>query len=170
MRLAPGIPACAHAARELAASTGTLVSAATGRRLTEAAGAADVAVQTAEAERRTRTAPAPPPGPPGPQLSGDGARGPLVGGEGAAVTTRVLGTRTGQASAAAVRATARSSCSRLADAATFTAAARVETHRRGTLPAGRVVAPQDGAVGQPGVLDVQRVDAVRILDVPHAGA
>lgn len=168
VRLATWIPSFAHAARELAALTGSHLSEATVRRLTEAAGAAYVALQTAEGERLADAAPPPPAGPSVQQLSVDGALVPLVGGEWAAVTTLVVGTLTGQASAEAVRATDLSYFSRLADAEAFTATALVETHRRGTLTAGLVTALLDGAVWQQGFMDVHRVDAVRILDFPHA--
>src|SRR5919202_5505600 len=51
----------------------TTISEPTLRRQTEQAGAAYVAVQTAEVARLERDAPAPPPGPPLPQVSVDGA-------------------------------------------------------------------------------------------------
>src|SRR5687767_7603307 len=50
----------------------------TARRLTEAAGAAQVALETAEADRLARELPLPPPGPAVQQLSLDGAMVPLV--------------------------------------------------------------------------------------------
>jgi hypothetical protein len=96
---------------------------------------------------------------------------PLRGGQWAEVKTLVVGrveqvpTATGSARP---RAVALSYFSRKADAETFTRAATSETHRRGTETAQRVCAPADGAVWVQHFLDVQRPDAVRILDFPHA--
>jgi hypothetical protein len=61
-----------------------------------------------------------------------------------------------------------SSFARLADAATFGRLALVETHRRGTETAKTVGAVRDGAEWIPGFVDLQRPDAVRILDFSHA--
>jgi hypothetical protein len=58
--------------------------------------------------------------------------------------------------------------SRLAEAATFTRLATVETHRRGTERAETVGAVNDGAERIRGIIDVQRHDAARILDFSHA--
>ena len=58
--------------------------------------------------------------------------------------------------------------SRLAEADTFTHLATVETHRRGTEHAEIVCAINDGAEWIQGFIDVQRHDAVRILDFSHA--
>lgn len=59
--------------------------------------------------------------------------------------------------------------SRRTDAETFTREALGELHRRGTCAAGTVVAPVDGSAWCQGFYDMQRPDAVRILDFPHAG-
>jgi hypothetical protein len=58
--------------------------------------------------------------------------------------------------------------SRLTDAESFTRLATVETHRREVERAGCVCGVMDGAVWEQGSLDVQRKDAIRILDFPHA--
>src|SRR6266478_5966955 len=58
--------------------------------------------------------------------------------------------------------------SHLANADSFTHQAYVETLRRGTETSKVVCAVQDGAEWLPGLLDVLRPDAVRILDFPHA--
>lgn len=67
------------------------VSAETLRRLTEAAGAAPVAIDAAEVERLERDNPRSPPGPALLPVSVDGAMVPLVGGEWAEVRTVALG-------------------------------------------------------------------------------
>ena len=162
----------AAAATELAAGHQVRVSEATARRATERAGAAYVAVQTAQTEAIERDAPAPPAGPARQVLSVDGAMVPLVGGQWAEVKTLALGeigapvweARTGEW---ASPTTALSYFSRLADADTFTRLALVETHRRGTATAGTVVAVADGAEWAQGFIDYHRPDAVRILDFPH---
>ncbi len=140
------------------------------RRLTEGAGAALVASETAEAARLVREWPEPPPGPLVQQLSVDGAMVPLVGGDWAEVKTLALGTveaRVGpdgpEAHAVGLRYFAR-----LAEAEPFGRLATVATHAAGTARAGRVCAVTDGAAWIPGFVDLQRPDAVRILDFPHA--
>lgn len=151
--------------------TGVTVSAETVRRVTEAAGAAQVACEERELAQITRELPEPPAGPPVQQLSLDGAMVPLVGGVWAEVKTLAIGTvepgradgerRQGQT-------TVLSYCARLSDAVSFGQLATLETHRRGTLSAGTVVAVNDGAVWIQEVLDLQCPRAVRILDFPHA--
>ena len=71
----------AQAAAGLAWFTGAPVGRETARRLTEAAGAALVALEDAEAERLATERPPPPEGPRVVQLSLDGAMVPLVGGD-----------------------------------------------------------------------------------------
>lgn len=146
---------------------GTLLSEATIRRLTEGAGAAYVAVQTAEVERLEQTGEAPLAGPAVLQVSVDGAMVPLQGtGEWAEVKTlaagRVDATPTGPT------AVDLSYFSRRADHTTFTRLATVETHRRGMETAGTVCGVVDGADWCQQFFDVQRPDAVRILDFSHA--
>jgi hypothetical protein len=160
------------AARMLAHFTGVGVGATTARRLTEHAGAAYEAVQTAQVEELERTLPAPPQGPAVQLLSVDGAMVPLVQGEWAEVKTLALGhvqepvvnTRGEQE----VHTTALSYFSRLADHETFGRLATVETHRRGTETAGLVCAVVDGAVWEQEFIALHRPDAVRILDWGHA--
>jgi hypothetical protein len=161
------------AAAELAWFSGVAVSEATACRLTEAAGAADVAIQTAEVERLERELPDPPGGPAVQQLSADGAMVPLVGGVWAEVKTVAIGTVVAEPGAdpagpPRVHTEALSYCSRLTDSETFARLATAELHRRGTATAGVVVGVQDGAAWLQGFLDYHRPDAVRILDFPHA--
>ena len=150
----------------LAFFTGVTVGEETARRVTEAAGAAQVALETAEADRLARELPPPPAGPAVQQLSLDGAMVPLVGGAWGEVKTLALGTVA--ATPDGPRATELSYFSRLAEAEAFRHLARVELHRRGTARAGRVCAVQDAAEWQRRFVDRHRPDAVRILDFPHA--
>ena len=156
----------------LAHFTHTAVSEPTVRRQTEQAGAACVAVQTAEVARLEREAPAPPLGPPLQQVSVDGAMVPLVGqGAWAEVKTLAIGTiqpPVREDGKLVVHTTDLSYCSRLADHETFTRLALAETHRRGVTSAGRVAGVVDGAVWEQAFLDDHRPDAVRILDWCHA--
>lgn len=151
----------------LAFFTGVTVSVETVRRLTEQAGAAQVAVESARVAALEATFPAAVIGPAIQHLSVDGAMVPLIGGEWAEVKTLVIGavTRTPSGS---VQTTALSYFSRLSDAQAFTRAARVETERRGTETAGIVCAVMDGAEWLQPFVDHHRPDAVRILDFPHA--
>jgi hypothetical protein len=154
----------------LAHFTRVTVSRETARRLTEGAGAALVAWETAEVERLERDGPPGPAGPPVQQLSVDGAMVPLVHGEWAEVKTLVLGTvepRPGEAGPEP-HATALSYFSRLTDAATFRRLMRLECHRRGTATAGTVCGIVDGAEWCQHCLDWHCPQAVRILDFGHA--
>lgn len=159
-----------QAARCLRFFWGVEVSEATVRRRTEAAGAAYVAVQEAEQARLERESPPPPPGPAVQQVSVDGAMVPLVGGEWAEVKTLAIGAVTARhgEDGPEARAEELSYFSRLADAATFTRAARIEFHARGTAAARTVVAVADGSEWIGGVLDTRCPQAVRVLDFPHA--
>jgi hypothetical protein len=161
-----------RAAQELAHFRHTVVSRPTAERLAEAAGAAYVALQTAEVVRLEREAPVAPEGPAQLFLSVDGAMVPVVGGEWAEVKTLVIGevqppvvedgewvVHTGQ----------HSYFSRLAEAATFQRLALVETHRRGVERAGAVGAVTDGSEWIQKFLDYHCHHALRILDFPHAG-
>jgi hypothetical protein len=146
---------------------GVTVSAETVRRLTEAAGAALVAAETAQVEQLERTWPRPPVVPPTlQQVSVDGALVPLVGGEWAEVKTLAIGAV--EPRRGAPHTTALSYFSRLAEADTFRRLAWVETHRRGLTLAPRVCAVVDGAEWCQKFLDWHCPDAVRILDFPHA--
>jgi hypothetical protein len=147
------------------------VTEPTVRRTTEGAGAAYVAVQTAEVEQLERTLPPAPKGPAVQLMSVDGAYVPLVHKEWAEVKTLVLGTvgepvlENGEM---VVHTTELSYFSRLAEAEEFTRLALVETHRRGTETAQCVCAVTDGAEWEQGFIDWHREDAVRILDFGHA--
>jgi hypothetical protein len=159
-------------ARMLAHFTRVRVGATTARRVTEQAGSAYEAVQSAAVAQLERELPAAPPGPAVQLLSVDGAMVPLVQGEWAAVKTLALGvvqepvvTRRG---AQEVHTTDLSYFSRLTDHETFGRLATVETHRRGTETAGVVCAVVDGAEWEQGFIALHRPDAVRILDWGHA--
>jgi hypothetical protein len=161
----------AHAARELGwlsrAPGGALVSESVAARLTEAAGAASVAEQTAASEELERRPTPEPAGPATLQVSADGAMISLVGKQWTEVKTVAIGTVVRE-SDGEVRAREPSYFSRRADHATFRRLALVETHRRGVGTAGVVVAVQDGADWLQGFVDFHRHDAVRVLDFPHA--
>jgi hypothetical protein len=87
----------------------------------------------------------------------------FMGGEWAEVKTLTMGevTRTKRGEVCTQKL---STFSRLAEAEHFAEAALVETHRRGLERAAEVCAVQDGAPWLQGLVDYQRVDAVRILD------
>ena len=156
---------------QLAFFTGAPLSRETARRLTETAGAHLVAVEATEVAALEVTLPDPLAGPPVQQLSVDGAMVPLVGGQWSEVKLLTLGTVTTTLDGDGTpqpHTTDVSYFARMADAATFSQLATLETHRRGTTTAGVVAAVLDGAVWQQGVVDLHRPDAVRILDFPHA--
>ena len=159
-----------QAAEAIAFFWGVEVSESTVRRQTEAAGVAYVAVQAAACAQLEQGNVVCPAGPAVQQLSLDGAMVPLVGGEWTEVKTAAIGTvetRPGPAGPE-VHTTALSYFSRMADVATFTREVGCELVRRGIATAGTVVAVSDGATWIPGVVDIYRRDAVRILDFPHA--
>ncbi len=158
-----------RAAELLAALTGVTVSDDVARSRTEAAGATQVALQTAAVERLERAAP---PAPAQQSLSADGAFVPLVGGAWAQVKSVVIGEVAEpvvEQGESVVHTRHLSYFSRLADADTFDRLALVETHRRGVENAGQVAAVLDGAEWLQGFADWHRPDALRILDFPHAG-
>jgi hypothetical protein len=157
----------AHAARELGWLTRALVSRLVAQRLTEAAGAALVAEQTAQVVRLEQSPTPEPVGPAVLQLSADGAMISLVGQQWVEVKTLALG-RIIQEADGTVRATDLSYFSRRAEHTEFRRLALVETHRRGVGTAGTVVAVMDGAEWLQRFIDFHRHDAVRILDFPHA--
>lgn len=161
-----------RAAQELHYFRRTDVSRPTAERITEAAGAAYEAVQSAEVERIERELPAAPAGPCQQLLSVDGAMVPLVGGEWAEVKTMVIGEVQPPVSVKGepvIHSCNHSYFSRLADADTFQRLSLVETHRRGVETAQAVGAVTDGSEWIQGFVDYHRADAVRILDFPHAG-
>ena len=150
----------------------TDVSKSTVARLTEAAGAAYVSVQTDAVAHIERELPAPPPGPAQQFLSVDGAMVPLVGGEWAEVRTLVIGDVLPPQRVKGeqvIRTTNHSYFSRMTDATTFARLALVETQCRGVETAQAVAAVTDGAEWIQKFIDHHRHDAVRILDFPHAG-
>jgi len=157
-----------QAAALIAHFTHVTVSAATVTRVTEAAGAVLVAVETARVEELERDLPASPAGPPILQISIDGAMVPTRAGW-HEVKTLVAGVvvklGTGEAGG---RATDLSYCARMTDVTAFARAALGELHRRGLERAGVVVGVVDGAAWCQSFLDYHTPDAVRILDFPHA--
>jgi hypothetical protein len=150
----------------------TQVSEATATRLTERAGAAYEAVQDAQYARLRGEAGPPGQGPPLQQVSVDGAMVPLVRKGWAEAKTLAIGTvqppRRRADGAVEIRTTDLSYFSRVAGCHDFGEKATIETVRRGTPTAGTVCGVVDGAAWEQGFLDLQRPDAVRILDWPHA--
>ena len=167
VRLSAWMP-FARASEILAELTQVRISPATARRQTEAAGAAYVALQTAEAARIAQDYPPAPVTPERVVLSVDGAMVPLVHGEWAEVKTLAIG------EPGPVEATDRSPLStisyfsRLADADQFGQLALVEVQRRGVVPARAVAAVTDGAEWIQGFLDLHCDTATGILDFAHA--
>lgn len=153
----------ARAAQQLKRSTRVDLSEPTVRRQTQAAGAAYVALQTAQAEHILQHGPPEPCAPERLVLSADGAMVPLRCGEWSEVKTLVIGEARAEGEVEQL-----SYFSRLTDAATFGEAAVVETHRRSVAVAKEVAAVVDGAEWLQGFLDLHCPDAVRILDFPHA--
>jgi hypothetical protein len=152
---------------------GVKVSAATVRRLTEAAGASLEQVQTVASQQdsdRDESAPQPSPETSKLALSVDGASVPLVKGEWAEVRTLAIGAVEALSSSPdqEVQTSAWSYFSRLTDAATFAELAEVETRRRRVTRAAQVGAVTDGAEWIQGFIDLHRSDALRILDFAHA--
>jgi len=161
-----------RAAQELQHFRRTDVSRPTVERITEAAGAAYEAVQSAEVEWIERELPPAPRGPRQQFFSVDGAMVPLVGGEWAEVKTMVIGEVQPPVlvkGEPVIHTCKHSYFSRLTNADTFQRLSLVETHRRGVETAGAVGAVTDGSEWIQGVVDYHRPDAVRILDFPHAG-
>jgi hypothetical protein len=157
--------------QELAMLKHVTTTEATVRRQTENAGAAYVALQTAQVESIERTLPSVPQGAARQLLSADGAMVPLCHGEWAEVKTVAIGEIQPpvlEKGERVVHTTHLSYFSRLAEHETFTRLATVETQRRGTERAETVCAVSDGAEWIQGFINVQRHDAVRILDFSHA--
>jgi hypothetical protein len=173
VRLSTQIPVFAKAATEVAFWTQVEVHRTTAGRLTEAAGATVVAIQTAQADHILRTHPLPPPGPERLVLSGDGAMVALVHGQWAEVRTLAVGEPISGTSAAGqqeVHTTARSYVSRGIASATFAELATVEIHRRGVETADQVGGVVDGAEGCQTFLALHAPQARRILEFPHAAS
>lgn len=172
VRLSTWMP-FAEAAKILAALTGIQVSEFTARMSREAAGAAQVSLQTEAVESWEREAPAAPQGAAKQMLSADGAFVPLVGGTWTEVKTLVIGdvlapVLEAKTNTWAVSTPKHSYFSRVAEAQTFNRLALVETHRRGVENAADVSAVMDGAEWLQGCVDYHRADATRILDFSHA--
>jgi hypothetical protein len=175
-RVGTEVPSFARAARLLEHFTGVRVSEATLRRRTEAAGAALVAVETADQDRLERELPPSPAGPDLLQASVDGALVPLVGGDWAEVRTLAVGRveaprsapGDGAEGAREVRARELSYVSRLATAETFRRAVWPELFRRGIETARQVVWLADGSEWCHTLAVYHRADGVHILDFPHA--
>jgi hypothetical protein len=172
VRLSTQQPSFAKAAHELTFFTGATIHADTARRRTEAAGAVLLAQQTAEAAHILCAHPTAPPGPDTLVFSVDGAMVPIVGGQWREVRTLAVGevqpprpTPEGPL----IQTTQLSYFSRLTDSTTFAELALPELHRRGIESAGRVGAVVDGAEWCQSFIDYQYAEAVRILDLPHAG-
>ena len=163
----------AEAAKLLAAFSGIEVSEFTARQSTEAAGAAQVALQTEAVAQLEREAPEAPAGAAKQMLSADGAYVPLVGGTWTEVKTLVIGevlapVLDAKTNTWSVSTHKHSYFSRLAQAQTFNRLALVETHRRGVENAAQVAAVIDGAEWLQDCVDYHRPDATRILDFSHA--
>lgn len=172
VRLATWMP-FEEAAKLLAVMLGIQVSECMARRYTEAAGAAQVALETEAVADLEREAPAAPAGPAKQMISADGAYVPLVAGKWAEVKTLVIGEVSepvldAKSNTWSVSSTKLSYFSRLAEAQTFNRLALVETHRRGVENAQQVAAVMDGAEWLQGFVAYHRADARRILDFPHA--
>jgi hypothetical protein len=169
-RLATWMP-FQRAATELEFFSGVPVAEATVRRITQAAGAAYIAVQEAVVEALEREVPEAQPGPAVQLLSVDGAFVQLVNREWKEVKTLALGEVVPpvlEQGKPVVHTRALSYFSRCSASEQFQRQALVETHRRGVTEAGVVCAVTDGSVWIQGFIDYHRPDAVRILDQPHA--
>jgi hypothetical protein len=157
----------AHAAPELGWLTQAEMSESVAQRLTEAAGAAYVAEQTAAVVALERQPTPEPTGPACLQVSADGAMISLVHKQWVEVKTLAIGTVV-QETNGVVRARELSYFSRRAEHVAFRRLALVETYRRGVGTALEVVAVMDGAGWLQKFIDFHRPDAIRILDFPHA--
>lgn len=165
VRLGARLP-FAQVASEMALLFGVSVSADTVRRLTEEAGAVQVAIEQREVERIEQDAPNEPAGPAVQQVSADGAMVPLVGGSWTEVRTIAIGALTvGNGSAQAHDLTY---FSRRCIADQFIRQATLPTYERGTRGAQTVVAVMDGAPWLQELIDEQCPHAVRIIDFAHA--
>lgn len=142
------------------------VSAETVRRITERAGAVQVAIEDRALVELEADAPPSPAGPAIQQVSADGAMVPLLEGEWAEVRTVAIGTIAQDCSEPHAHHLAY--FSRLCDATTFCRLAAVPLHHAGTEKAGVVCAVMDGAPWLQDFCDLLCPDAVRILDFPHA--
>ncbi len=173
VRLGTLLPSFELAAAELAFHTGVEVHRTTATRLSEAAGAAAVAVQEAEVATILRDYPEPPVEPERLVMHVDGALVPLRHGAWGEVKTLAIGVPAPpveEDGELVVHTRELSYCSRLTDSTTFADAATGEAQRRGVTRAKRVGAVVDGAEWIQGFIDLHAPAAVRILDFPHAAA
>jgi hypothetical protein len=171
VRLSTHIPSFGKAALEFAYWTQVDIHRTSARRITEAAGATVVALQTAEAEGILQTHPHPPHVSSRLVLSVDGAMVPLLHGQWAEARTLVVGepqVSTRADGQTQVQTTALSYFSRLTDSSTFAELATVEIQRRGVETAEHVGAVVDGAEWCQTFLDLHAPQAQRILDFAHA--
>lgn len=141
------------------------VSVETVRRITERAGAVQVANEDRALVELELDAPPSPEGPATQQVSADGAMVPLLEGEWAEVRTLAIGTI--DADGGEPHARDIGYFSRLCDAKTFHRLAALPIHRAGTEKAGTVCAVMDGADWLQQFCDLLCPHAVRILDFPH---
>lgn len=173
MRLSTHIPSFAKAACEFAFFTQVAVHRTTACRITEAAGASAVAIETQQTEQILQTHPLPPTGPERLVLSVDGAMVPLLHGVWAEARTLAVGepvVETDREGQQLVQTKALSYFSRLTDSARFGELATSEIHRRGVETAGQVGAVVDGAEWCQSFIDLHAPQATRILDFAHAAS
>jgi hypothetical protein len=152
----------------LAFLTGVHASADTVRRVTEQAGAAQVALEERELERLERELPVVPLGPARQAVSADSAMVPLVHGDWAEVRTAAIGSLATAGATDTVHAQDITYFSRLCSAQAFIRQAALPLYARGIGQAETVVAVMDGADWLQEFIDAHCPDAVRILDFPHA--
>jgi hypothetical protein len=168
VRLGAEVP-FAVAANLLELLTGTRVSAATIQRLTEAAGAACIQLETAFVAQLDRGESVPQVAVPAEplQLSVDGVMVPLVHGQWKELRLAAIG-RVRATTDGTVTTTELTYAARLLDAARFRQVALGEVMRRGVERAPVVVAVSDGAPWIQEFVDLHCPQAVRILDFAHA--
>ena len=170
-RLASWMP-FKQAAEMLEEIQGISISEPTGRRNSEAAGAAYVEMQAEEVEQLEKEMPEAPKGGEKMQMSADGAMVPLLHGQWAEVRTLVIGEvqpAVQERGEWVVHTHNLSYFSRKTSSEEFERLALVEIQRRGVENAKQVAAVMDGSDWLQGFTDYHRPDAVRILDFPHAG-
>src|SRR5581483_2736726 len=162
---APGMP-LERAAQMLHAITGVQVREATGRRHPEKRGQTCEDRQNAQRQEAsaepTRTSSPPKQG----VMSADGADVPFVGGVWAEVRTLAIGEVKWEGEQ--THTTTLSSFSRMTAAVTFGELVEGEMPRRQVREAEQVAAVMDGAPWLPERGELDRVDAGRIRDFPHA--
>jgi hypothetical protein len=161
----------AEAADLLEKVCGVQLSETTERRQAYAAGAAALAVETAELDRVERELPRAAAPPDRVQASFDATKVPLVGGDWTEIKLGVFSDLVPgrEADGQPVwQATNHSYAARWEPADRFARTVTLEASRRGLDEAGLVVSPNDGADWIQGILDRIAPQAVRILDEMHA--